>query len=113
MLIKKKADKKKMMIYFAIIGVMVGATAFLILKNVKIGNDVADDPSIFAIDTGVQPQENEVVVPKINLEKDNPMQILDDPRFKGLEDVDFTENDQGRKKVGRKNPFEPKELKQE
>lgn len=106
MLVPKKLDKQKLMIYFIIIGAMISATAFLILKNMRISRQTYPVGQEEAHpDARITPTE--LSVPQIPaVKKDGPMKILDNPRFQALKESNF-ETDMKQENVGNKNPFEP------
>lgn len=106
MLVPKKLDKQRLMVYFIIIGTMIGATAFLILKNMKVSKQAypagQEEPYL---DAQMKPAESAALqVPAVK--KDGPMKILDNPRFQALKESNF-ETDMKQENVGNKNPFEP------
>jgi len=107
MLIPKKIDKKRLIIYFVVIGTMIGATAFLLLNNLKLSNQ--DDYDIgldMMLDADMQADPvAELVVPKAK--SDSIIKILDDPRFQVLEESGFSESEIKQENIGKKNPFEP------
>lgn len=128
MLIPRKLEKKRIIAYFVIIGVMIGATAYLILANMNMGNNNGENIDASTQEMmrlglqGAKPADDMVLpqVTSVSIRKDSPLKILDDPRFTILEENEFSVIEKSEVKmenVGRENPFEirqtDKEEKQE
>jgi hypothetical protein len=112
MLVPKKIEKKKLIIYIIIIGVMLSGTGFFIYKNYSITtrkkapliSNPPDLKSAEQLDLGA----SEEVGVGVEIEESDQIldiDILSDPKFRALKDNTVEKTSEI--PAGKENPFEP------